>query len=141
MAQDIESWPTGRLLSTAARMVEHSWESLLRSHGLTHAGLIALHCLGAGPLPQRQLAKACRVTDQTISRTVDKLARSGLVARARDAADERRVLVTITDAGVLLHQQLVQAEQQDTALTTAVSDPHALRTALIEIVRHAEVSG
>ncbi|MEO9221526.1 MAG: MarR family transcriptional regulator, partial [Mycobacteriaceae bacterium] len=35
MTEDVQSWPTGRLLSTAARLLEHSWEALLREHDLT----------------------------------------------------------------------------------------------------------
>ena len=33
----LDDWPTGRLLSTAARLVEHSWEKVLRSQDMTHA--------------------------------------------------------------------------------------------------------
>lgn len=135
MVEDVQDWPTGRLLSAAARAVERSWEGLLRQHGLTHAGLIALHCLGAGALPQRQLAQACRVTDQTMSRTVDKLSRGGFVERHPDSTDERRVVVESTTAGRSVHAQVVAAEHSDAAVTSVVSDPVALRRALVEILR------
>ena len=35
--EDPASWPTGRLLSTAARLVEHAWAEHLESVGITHA--------------------------------------------------------------------------------------------------------
>ncbi|UZJ26297.1 MarR family transcriptional regulator [Rhodococcus antarcticus] len=137
VAEDVQDWPTGRLLSAAARVVEHSWEGLLREHGLTHAGLIALHCLGSGPSPQRALAQLCRVTDQTMSRTVGKLVRGGFVERSADPTDERKVVVTITGAGRGVHERMVAAERSDAVLTSAVSDPAALRAALVEILTRA----
>lgn len=134
MEHDVESWPTGRLLSTAARLVEQSWEDRLRRVGVTHAGLIALHCLLDGPLPQRRLAEACRVTDQTMSRTVDRLARAGYVTRGTDPRDERRVVISATAAGRAVHARAVAAER-DEALNTAVPDQEALRAQLVHLVR------
>lgn len=135
MAEDVASWPTGRLLSTAARLVEQSWESLLAQHGLTHAGLIALHCLTAEPLSQRRLAEACRVTDQTMSRTVDRLARAGFVTRGTDPRDERRVVIALTDDGRAVHARVVAAERTESTLTAAVPDQEALRAQLVHLVR------
>ncbi len=134
MPEDARDWPTGRLLSVAARLVEHSWEDLLRAQGITHAGLIALHCLGGGPMSQRALAQACRVTDQTISRTVDRLNASGYVGKARDTEDLRRKLITITSSGLAIHDRIVSAQRADSLVAAAVSDHAALRAQLIELV-------
>ncbi|BCN44077.1 MULTISPECIES: MarR family winged helix-turn-helix transcriptional regulator [Prescottella] len=130
-----DTWPTGRLLSTAARLVEHSWEQVLRAHGTTHAGLIALHSLTDGPRSQRDMARACRVTDQTMSRTVERLERGGFVTRATDPGDERRQRVTITASGRDIYTRLLALEQDDDSLTAGVSDPPALRALLIELIR------
>jgi len=134
VVEDVASWPTGRLLSTAARLVEHSWEEVLREHGLTHAGLIALHCLGERAMPQRTLAKACRVTDQTISRTLERLERGGFVTKTVDPRDERRQLVDITPSGHEIHERIVTAQRADALLADAVSDHDALRAQLVELV-------
>ena len=67
-----DDWPTGRLLSTAARVVEHAWSARLEQLGLTHAGLVALHLLQEGPRSQTDLARAGRVQLQTMARTVDR---------------------------------------------------------------------
>lgn len=134
-ADSFDAWPTGRLLSTAARLVEHSWEEVLRAHGLTHAGLIALHTLADGPRSQRDMARECRVTDQTMSRTVERLERGGFVARATDPGDERRQRVTITGSGRDTYAMLLAREQGEQSLTAAVSDPQALRTLLLELIR------
>ena len=50
----------------------------LATHDLTHAGLLALHALQAGPLTQRQLAAANRVEEQTMSRVVARLGAPGM---------------------------------------------------------------
>ncbi|AUM19191.1 MULTISPECIES: MarR family winged helix-turn-helix transcriptional regulator [Rhodococcus] len=138
MSDDLESWPTGRLLSTAARLVEQAWESTLRAHGLTHAGLVALHTIADGPRSQREIARACRVTDQTMSRTVEHLERSGLVTRTVDPADERRMRVQITESGNELYRAMIKLERTDAQPTAVVSDPGTLRSLLIELVRSAQ---
>lgn len=134
MTDDVQEWPIGRLLSTAARLLEHSWEARLREHDLTHAGLIALHCLVNGPMPQRSLAGACRVTDQTISRTVERLERSGFVTRRPDPGDERRQQVAITTPGRRVLRQIVAGHEADAIVAAAVSDPETLRAQLSELV-------
>ncbi|WP_150307666.1 MarR family winged helix-turn-helix transcriptional regulator [Planctomonas psychrotolerans] len=95
----MESWPTGRLLSTAARLVEHAWVEALARLGITHAGLIVLHLLGDGPLSQTELARRARVQTQTMSRTLERLQRDGYVKRTADPGDRRRHRVTRTSAG------------------------------------------
>ncbi|BCO35734.1 ArsR family transcriptional regulator [Mycobacterium heckeshornense] len=135
MTNDVEGWPIGRLLSTAARLLEHSWEERLREHNLTHAGLIALYCLQNGPMSQRSLAAACRVTDQTISRTIERLERSGFITRRVDPDDERRQQVTITREGRVVLTRIVATRQADALVEAAVSEPETLRRQLIELIR------
>ena len=62
----LEQWPTGRLLTTAARLVEHAWNERLVSIGVTHAGVIALGVLETqGAMTQANLAQLVRVQAQT----------------------------------------------------------------------------
>ncbi|MEU5841159.1 MarR family transcriptional regulator [Rhodococcus sp. NPDC047139] len=135
---DLDEWPTGRLLSTAARLVEQAWEQSLRQQGLTHAGVIALQAVSRAPCSQRQMARACRVTDQTMSRTVDHLVRGGFVTRTVDPDDERRMRVEITPSGVEAYRRVIEIERDDSSggdSPVAVSDPATLRRLLLEIVR------
>lgn len=125
-------WPTGRLLSTAARLVEHAWAEALEKQGLTHAGLIALHLLESGPLSQTTLAKRARVENQTMSRTVERLEREGFVVRTPDAADGRRQLVTRTGAG---HEVWALTRTLEADLFPHLGDPDVLRSTLLEIIR------
>ncbi|MFC4066454.1 MarR family winged helix-turn-helix transcriptional regulator [Actinoplanes subglobosus] len=134
MQDDVESWPTGRLLSVAARLVEGRFEQFLAGLGLTHAGLIALHHLAGGPLSQRELAQLCRVTDQTISRTIERLARTGHADRTADGRDRRRTVVTITAAGAEALAVARREEQRSEDLLGAVDDYHHFRQQLITLI-------
>lgn len=135
---DLSTWPTGRLLAVAARLVEHRWEAVLGDLGLTHAGLIALHTLRDGPLPQRALAKRCQVTDQTMSRTLDRLAKAGFVTRTADPADARRHVTRLTARGRAVHEQAVRAEP---GLLGVLGDDAAFRAGLLELITRLSASG
>lgn len=128
---DMASWPTGRLLATASRMVEHAWVDALDRLGLTHAGLIVLHLLQAGPLNQTSLAKHARVENQTISRTLERLQREGLIERAPDERDRRRQVVTITPAG---HVAWASARTLERDLMPQIEEAERFRQALLSII-------
>jgi MarR family transcriptional regulator, organic hydroperoxide resistance regulator len=125
------AWPTGRLLSTAARLVEHAWAEALDKLGLTHAGIIALHLLDGGPLSQTDLASRARVETQTMSRTIERLERQGFVARQPDPADRRRHVVTRTDAGRRAWEQTRSLEAE---MFPKLAEPDVLRNTLLEII-------
>ncbi|WP_345036309.1 MarR family winged helix-turn-helix transcriptional regulator [Georgenia daeguensis] len=95
-----ETWPTGRLLSMAARRVERSWDAYLEQWSLTHATLPVLAVLSAGPRSQREVARALKVTEQTTSRMLVGLEQVGYLRREPHAADRRRHVVALTDAGL-----------------------------------------
>ncbi|MFH5879896.1 MarR family winged helix-turn-helix transcriptional regulator [Arthrobacter sp. NA-172] len=110
---DIERWPTGRLLSTAARLVEHAWDESLRSIGLTHAGVIALEVIAAtGPITQTALAQIVRVQAQTMGQTLNRLEAHGHVTRRRSSEDRRVHIVSLSDAGRQALELAVESEQE-----------------------------
>jgi DNA-binding MarR family transcriptional regulator len=131
---DVDSWPTGRLLSVAARVVEGRFDRFLAERDLSHAGLIALHHLAASPLSQRQLAQLCRVTDQTMSRTIERLARTGHVERTPDDRDRRRTQVAITPAGTDALAAARLEERKSEQLLGAVEDYDHFRRQLITLI-------
>lgn len=133
-ALEPESWSLGRLLSTAARQVEHDWNARLAEHGLTHAGLVALHALETGPLTQRQLAAASRVEEQTMSRVVARLARTHHVTRDRDGRDRRRLVIRRTPLGDRVVAELEQSKLSDTLVAGPLADPEAFRRELVRLV-------
>jgi DNA-binding MarR family transcriptional regulator len=130
-ADSMAGWPTGRLLSTAARLVEHAWIDALEKLGLTHAGLIVLHLLDAGPLSQTELARVARVEVQTMSRTLDRLEREGYIAREKHPQDGRRHVVTRTPSG---REAWDRAKTLEADLFPAIADNRAMRAALLGII-------
>ncbi|KTR08804.1 MarR family winged helix-turn-helix transcriptional regulator [Curtobacterium luteum] len=100
MEEHAAAWPLGRLLAAAARRVERDWDERLREIGLPHAGLIAIDILiRTGPTGADTIARVARVQPQTMSRTLERLERDGLVERSPHPDDRRRRVVTVTEAG------------------------------------------
>lgn len=130
----MEHWPTGRLLSTAARLVEHSWNEKLGAIGLTHAGVIAIEVLAAqGPMTQAQLAQHVRVQAQTMGKTLSRLESHGHIARVRSTSDRRSHVVSLTEQG---REAVAAAVEMERAVLAAASiDPDVLRQELKAVVR------
>ena len=103
-------WPTGRLLSAAARRVERAWDVYLSRWSLSHASLPVLAVLMGGQRSQRQIAAHLGVTEQSTSRMVASLERLGYVTRSRHPQDRRRHTVQITAAG---QRALVELNMRD----------------------------
>ena len=131
---DMDHWPTGRLLSTAARLVEHSWNEKLGAIGLTHAGVIAIEVLDAqGPMTQAQLAQYVRVQAQTMGKTLSRLEAHGHIVRVRSTSDRRSHVVSLTEQGKEAVAAAVEMERS--VLASASIDPYLLRQELQAVVR------
>ena len=141
--QDRSGWVTGRLLGTAARLVEQSWNARLREHGVSHAGLIVLSTLLTGPRSQRELASDQHVTEQTIGRTIAHLEGTGHVRREFDPVDRRRRVVQLTDSGAdLLHEISATGERiTDEVLQAAGADIAQFRHTLELLIRAIDAAG
>jgi DNA-binding MarR family transcriptional regulator len=75
--------------------------------GLTPARTHLLWELGQrGPVPQRVLADALKVTPRAVTGLVDALVAQGLVTREAHPTDRRATLVTLTPRGETLVAQL-----------------------------------
>ena len=139
MADDAQDWPTGRLLSTAARLVEHAWDDVLAAHDLTHSRVVTLHLLLDGPTTQRELARRAGVEEQTMGRILRGMEDRGQVARARDSADRRRTLVSVTDTGREALHVATGLSDEDPVLRVVERDgldPERFRAALLGLVQH-----
>jgi DNA-binding MarR family transcriptional regulator len=131
---DMDRWPTGRLLSTAARLVEHSWNEKLGAIGLTHAGVIAMEVLSVnGPMTQAHLAQLVRVQAQTMGKTLSRLEAHGHISRERSTSDRRSHVVTLTDRG--REAVLAAADMERSVLAAASIDPDVLRQELQAVVK------
>ncbi len=134
---DLETWATGRLLSTAARLVEHAWDAHLAAYDLNHASFAVLWSLAGGPMSQRELATGHQVEDQTMSRVVERMERAGYVTRVRSSLDRRRMEVTVTPAGLRAARAAAAGDSAERMLLAALSPDQndALRDHLVTLVR------
>lgn len=96
---------------------------------------MALDLLAGRSLSQVELADLAQVEQQTMSRTVERLERAGLVARVRDEGDRRRLLVKRTPAGAAAYRKAARAsETMLEELAKAARDANVLRRELATIL-------
>jgi DNA-binding MarR family transcriptional regulator len=139
---DPTDWTAGRLLSAAARKVERAWNAHLAGWDLNHASLPVLLHLLAGPRSQREIAARVGVTEQTMSRTILRLERTGLITRSLHPTDRRRVDVAITADGrraALEAADVPRAEQilADVLTAEQLADLRALLLLVLTQDEHA----
>lgn len=137
-AQGGEAWPTGALLAMAARLIEQAWNRRLVSLGISAAGASVLIALDRGPLSQTQLAAQCRVTGQTMSRTLDRLERDGLVHRGSHPTDRRRTEVKRTDHGTEVLQTALHGHAGAPSIFDQLADPQRFRSDLLCLIEALE---
>jgi len=92
------------VLRTAA-ILEHAYGEALKPHGLTLAQYNVLRILrGAGKngLCGREVRERLVARVPDVSRLLDRMVETGLVARARDRADRRHVTARTTPKGLRL---------------------------------------
>ena len=88
-------------------MLDDDMTRAIDALGLTPSRTHLLWELGRrGPVQQRVLADALRVTPRAVTGLVDTLAADGFVTRERHPTDRRATLVTLTPRGKALVAQL-----------------------------------
>ena len=96
------------LVLELASLLQRDQELSFRRDGLTEARAHVLWVLRDGPVTQRQLADALRVTARNITGLVDALTESGYVVRRRHPTDRRATLVDLTPEGRRLVDHMVE---------------------------------
>lgn len=99
----------GYRLYRTQRAVHRDLEEALAPFGISPAQWNALNQLERrGPLSQRQLAAAIQREPATITRSIDKLEKAGLVERHPDPNDRRANVISLTPAGTDLLSDVQQ---------------------------------
>ena len=119
-------------------------ESVLRDHDLGPTQWYVLyHLVHDGPTMQRDLSLLLRIERATLSGIVTTLVRKGFVLQTPDGVDQRQRVLSITDAGRKLWDELpdpiaiahaiafADADEDDLAITRQV-----LRTATQRLAEH-----
>lgn len=100
-------------LVTAARNVVAIYRPILEPLGLTHPQyLVMLALWERAPRPLNDLAADLALEPATASPLVKRLEADGLVARQRSVEDERRLDITLTDAGRALRDRALDVPRQ-----------------------------
>lgn len=98
---------------TAARNVVAIYRPILEPLGLTHPQyLVMLALWERAPRTLNDLAADLAMEPATASPLVKRLEVDGLVARQRSTEDERRLDITLTDAGMRLRELAVDVPHQ-----------------------------
>ena len=100
-------------LYATTRAVTRRYAELLADAHLTYPQYLSLMALWGAedPLSVGELGDRLRLDSGTLTPLLKRLEVAGLVARRRDDADERRVLVSLTDEGWALRQRLSHVPQ------------------------------
>jgi len=100
--QSVGAWAKRFHLTTRASM-----ERILRPYDLGSTQWYVLHQLANhGPTAQRQFLGILQIEKPTLSDIVAALVRKGFIEQSPDAADQRQRVLTLTDAGRQLWDDL-----------------------------------
>ena len=95
-------------MSAAARSLVAFYKPLLAPLGLTHPQYLAMLALWQyGPISLVELAGHLHLEPATASPLVRRLEAMGLLRRERDTADERALVLVLTDAGRQMRSKAV----------------------------------
>jgi DNA-binding MarR family transcriptional regulator len=129
-------------LYTASRAVTRAYAPLLEDAGLTYPQYVTMLVLWEDPDRPRsigELGERLHLDSGTLTPLLKRLASMGYLTRARDAEDERRVLVRLTAEGAALRDRLAAVPESFLGcLGMDVPDASALRDQLTELAASLE---
>lgn len=130
-------------LYAATNTVTRSYRPLLRDIGLTYPQYLAMLVLWQdGSCPSGHIAVRLGLSPNAITPLLDRLEKSGLIQRRRDADDRRVVHVDLTDAGSALEGPAWDAQQTVVCRTGLTPNELAdLRTELKALVARMDALG
>jgi DNA-binding MarR family transcriptional regulator len=124
-------------LYDASRAVIRAYGPLLAELGLTYPQYLTLLVLweADGALAVSEIGARLHLDSGTLTPLLKRLAALGLVTRTRDPADERRVLIALTEAGTRLRERAATIPARITpCLGLELDEARALIAPLTEIV-------
>ncbi len=100
-------------LYATSRALTRTYAPLLDPVGLTYPQYLTMLALWAEPdgMTVGDLGRRLRLDSGTLTPLLKRLEGAGLVTRHRDPADERRVVVTLTDAGEHLQDDVAHVPE------------------------------
>jgi DNA-binding MarR family transcriptional regulator len=124
-------------LYAASRAITREYASLLAPTGLTYPQYLVLLVLweeAPDPVTVGELGRRLDLDSGTLTPLLKRLEAAGHVRRVRDRADERRVLVELTDRGRSLRDELASVPLALCArLGVTPAEAEALRASLTDL--------
>lgn len=120
-------------LYAATRSVTRRYGELLADVGLTYPQYLTLLALWGAeePMTVGALGERLRLDSGTLTPLLKRLESAGLVTRRRDHADERRVLIGVTEEGWAVRDRVADVPQRlYQSLGLGAGDSRQLRTLL-----------
>jgi DNA-binding MarR family transcriptional regulator len=131
-------------LYTASRAVVRAYAPLLADAAMTYPQYVTMLVLWEDPDRPRsvgELGERLHLDSGTLTPLLKRLAAVGYVTRTRDAADERRVLVTLTAQGLAVRDRLAAVPESFLGcLDLDVTGASALRDQLTALTASLEVT-
>ncbi len=95
-------------LYACAKEVVHKYKPDLDAHGLTYTQYISMMVLwDRAPMRVKELGEALYLDSGTLTPLLKKLEKAGWIVRQRDQQDERSVVLSLTEAGRALREQVL----------------------------------
>ncbi|MFT4253840.1 MAG: MarR family transcriptional regulator [Caulobacter sp.] len=100
-------------LYSAANRVTRLYRPLLDALGITYPQYLALLVLWEkSPRTVGEVGEALDLESSTLTPLLKRLETAGLIARGRDPQDERRVIVSLTDAGEAMRDKALEVAER-----------------------------
>jgi DNA-binding MarR family transcriptional regulator len=129
-------------LYAASRAVARTYAPLLEDAGLTYPQYVTMLVLWEDsdrPRSIGELGERLHLDSGTLTPLLKRLASMGYVTRSRDAEDERRVLVAVTDEGLALRDRLAAVPESFLGcLGMEIAEASALRDQLTALTGSLE---
>jgi DNA-binding MarR family transcriptional regulator len=135
----------GYQVNHAARLLEQELRRRIEALGVVpgqFAALLALY--ESDGVTQAELGDRVQIEQSTMTKTLVRMERDGLVSRAPDPHDRRRTLVRLTDHARALEPQLADAARSANDLATSGLEQHevkVLMTALERVINNLTRTG
>ena len=102
----------GFLINALSLNIKHQLDLRLKAHHLTvHQFGILLNIYKRGPLTQKEIAQQTSGDEPTTARLMKRLEEKGCIERVIDADDKRKRLVSLSQEGVALLQEILPHAQ------------------------------
>lgn len=127
------------MLASANRTLEADLAEVLKPEGIAVEQFWILEALAQnGPSQMNGLARIALVEPPTLTKIIDRMAASGLVFRAPDTQDRRKINILLSEEGEAVYERLsAKISDQEDIIDELLSEDKisTLRTLLVRLIK------